>query len=307
VYDGLNTLPTTEQFAFSQGFTGGARVSSGDVNGDGVVDVITVSGPGTSVQIKVFDGITGNEIRSILAYEATFLGGGYIASADINRDGFADMIVSPDQGGSSRIRIFDGKTGDVLADFLGIEDPDFRGGARVSTGDLNGDGWADLLVGAGFGGGPRIAGFDGRSMAGGNSPVKLFNDFFVFEQTLRNGVFLAAGDFNGDGASDLIVGGGPGGGPRVQIFSGRDLTGPNGTQFRELANFFAGDILERGGVRITAKDLDGDGFSDLVSGTGDDAGSIVRIYRGSAMQDGTADLENAFQVFPALKGGIFVG
>src|SRR5436309_983172 len=78
---------------------------------------------------------------------------------------------------------------------------------------------------AGCGGGPRLAVFGGASLGAGRTPAKLFGDRFVFEQTLRNGVFVAAGDVDGDGFADVVVGGGPGGGPRVFALSGRDLLG----------------------------------------------------------------------------------
>ena len=56
----------------------------------------------------------------------------------------------------------------------------------------------------------------------------MFGDFFAFEQTLRNGVFVAAGDLDGDGFAEVIAGGGPGGGPRVLALSGTDLLGGAG-------------------------------------------------------------------------------
>ena len=72
---------------------------------------------------------------------------------------------------------------------------------------------------AGFGGGPRVAIFDGASVAAG-APRKLVDDFFAFEPSLRNGVYVAVGDLNGDGRGDLVFGAGPGGGPRVLAVSG---------------------------------------------------------------------------------------
>ena len=51
-----------------------------------------------------------------------------------------------------------------IARFLGIEDANFRGGARSAVGDVNGDGTPDLLVAAGFGGGPRVAVYNGRTV-----------------------------------------------------------------------------------------------------------------------------------------------
>jgi hypothetical protein len=84
-----------------------------------------------------------------------------VAGGDINGDGFADVVVTPDVGGGPRVVIFQGKaiaagqavngvTGQgVLVSFFGIPDPDFRGGARVAVGDVNGDGTPDVVVAAG--------------------------------------------------------------------------------------------------------------------------------------------------------------
>src|SRR5207244_3638653 len=117
--------------------------------------------------------------------------------------------------------------------------PDFRGGARVAVGDVNGDGVGDLVVSAGFGGGPRISVIDGRSLTG--HPQTLFGDFFIFEQALRNGAYVAAGDLDGDGFADVIGGGGPGGGPRVFALSGKDLLAGLPADAAVVANFFGGD------------------------------------------------------------------
>ena len=222
VYNPDGTL-RSDFLAFDPVFTGGVRVALGDVNGDGYPDVIAGAGPGGSPLVRVFDGRTGDLLADFAAFEESFAGGVYVASGDFDGDGLDDLVVTPDEGGGPRVRVLRGADQGVIADFFGIDDPNFRGGARAAVGDLDGDLFDDLLVGAGFGGGPRVAGFDGATLAGG--PAKLFADFFVFEQTLRNGVFLAAGDLDRDAVADVIVGGGPGGGPRVFALSGSGVGG----------------------------------------------------------------------------------
>ena len=134
--------------------------------------------------------------------------------------------------------------------------------------------------------------------------MKLFNDFFAFEQTLRNGTYVAAADVNGDGKADLVVGGGPGGGPRVLVLSGTDLVNSNSQV--AIANFFAGSDTNRGGVRVAARNLDGDGKAEVITGDGPGGEGKVRIYSGSSLSAGTP---NALTTITdaSVKDGVFVG
>ena len=120
---------------------------------------------------------------------------------------------------------------------------------------------------------------DGRSLRAGGSPVKLAGDFFAFETGLRNGAYLAVADLNGDGFGELIAGGGPGGAPRVTAFDGRRLL--LGSQL-PVANFFAGDIDDRNGVRLAALDLNADGRPELLASVG----TQVRVYSAFAVAAG---------------------
>ena len=216
----------------------------------------------------------------------------------------ADLVACPDEGGGPRVRVFRGGDFGQVADFFGIDDTNFRGGARAAVGDINGDGVGDLVVAAGFGGGPRVAMFDGR-FVGGATPRRLAGDFFAFEQTLRNGVYVAAGDLDGDGRAEVIAGGGPGGGPRVTAFSGAEMLAG---RHSAVANFFGGDPSNRGGIRLAVKDLDGDPLADLVTGSGPGGGSRVTAYRGSRVtQGGTPPELFAFDAGLSLLGGVFVG
>ncbi len=283
------------------------RVARGDVTGDGVLDTIVGNGPGGAPAIAIFDGATNAITATFVAFESAFTGGVFVAAADLDNDGIADLVVSPDVGGGPRVRVFrNGDPTNVMLDFFGIDDGNFRGGARVSLGDLTGDGRADLVVAAGIGGGPRIAGFDGASVATGN-PQRIFGDFFVFESTLRNGAVITVGDVDADGFADLIAGGGPGGGPRVLILSGRDLIRAN--DYRPLANFFAGDPSTRNGLRLGTTDLEGDTFADVVVGTAPGEPARVTVYRGIDLM--FESVPSPFRSYAAFEeefsGGVFVG
>jgi Ca2+-binding RTX toxin-like protein len=287
------------------GFAGGIRVASGDFNKDGIPDVVYGTGPGTPARVQVVDGKTGAVLFDVQPFEASFTGGVFVSAGDINGDGFADLVISPDVSGGPRVRVFDGRTFTVMADFFGITgDPNFRGGVRTAIGDLNGDGFGDLIVAAGFGGGPRIAFFDGKALASG-TPAKQVNDIFVFEQTLRNGVFVAAGDVDGDGFADLMVGGGPGGGPRVQVLSGQQLS--SGSQ-QTLANFFAGDPAQRGGIRVAVANLDNDNRADMVVGSGSGPQALLTGYTGKDFPlAGVPPVRFTVDAFPEFDSGVFVG
>ncbi|OWK36633.1 Ig-like domain repeat protein [Fimbriiglobus ruber] len=315
-----STLSEVDPFPAS--FTGGIRVASADFAAGGPPDVIAGSGPGISNEVFVLNGTTGKTIASFNPFETSFTGGVYVAVGDVNGDGVPDVIVTPDQSGGPVVAVYDGAAlaqGQVVqvARFFGINDPNFRGGDRAAVGDLTGNGVGDLIVSAGFGGGPRVAIYNGTTIASGN-PTELMPDFFAFEPSLRNGVYVTAGDVTGDGHADLIFGAGPGGAPRVRIADPAVLMTVIG-QFSSLddpaagsagiASFFAGDPDSRGGVRVTAKDLEGNAQADLVTGDGEGSGGSVTTYTGAAIVANTTNPASAltYDVFPFFNGGVFVG
>jgi hypothetical protein len=296
------------------------RTGVGDVDGDGFPDAVLVTGPGVPIRVAV---VSGADDRSVLVapfdpFGGDFTGGGFAAAADLDHDGRAEFVVTPDRGGGPRVSVFSLVGGAVVtrANFFGIDDPAFRGGARAALGDVNADGTPDVVVAAGFLGGPRVAVFDGTTALGGN-PRRLLNDFFAFPGsdavTLRNGAYAAVGDVDGDGFADLIFGGGPGGAPRVFVLSGQRIAAGDvqGAYASPVANFFvAGNAADRGGVRVAAGDADADGRAEIVVGSGEGSPANVRVYLG---KDFTTPAEPGnFQdlaVFggTALAGGVYVG
>jgi hypothetical protein len=303
---------------------GGTRTVTGDFNGDGIEDLIVASGPGQRATVRVFDGKTGSELVSggIQVFEPTFVGGLNIATGDFNGDGKADVVVAADTGGGPRVQILNAAqfqagansgAGRVLADFLGIDDAKFRGGARVSVGDFNGDGVQDLVVAAGQGGGPRVAIFNGNSLTPGSTPSRLVADFFVFEEGLRNGAVVAVGDVNGDGKADLITGAGPGGAPRVVAYSGMGVMAGEGINSVRIADFFVQDnVSSRAGTRITVKDVDGDGKADMIASNGSQAyvytAATISKYYANPNQTATSPTpDTTLQPFGDRTDNVFLG
>jgi hypothetical protein len=285
VLDAVTQATRLDFFAYDPNFHGGVRVAVGDVNGAGVPDIITGPGPGGGPEIKVFDSVTGAVLRDFMAFVPTFIGGVFVASADVNGDGFDDIIVGADAGGGPHVEVFSGKDGSLLQSFFAYN-PGFTGGVRVAAGDVNGDGRADIITGAGPGGGPHVEVFSGRDGS-------LLRSLFAYNPGFTGGVYVAGADINGDGKADIVTGAGPGGGPHVEVFSGADGS--------VLDSFFAYDPHFTGGVRVGAAAPSDSGASQILTGPGPGGGPELTSF------EGTNAMNSLFVYDPQFSGGIFVG
>jgi uncharacterized protein YkwD len=261
---GFNPGDQSQRFqmlAFDAGFTGGVRVATGDVTGDGTPDLIVAPGPGAGPNVRVFDGKTGRQINgplgSFYAYDPGFDGGVFVASADVNGDGRADIITGTSNG-PPNVKVFSGSDGSLLASFF-ANDPTFLGGARVAGGDVNADGRADVITAPGPGAPAAVKVFDGRTF----NLMKTFDAYAGYQ----GGVYVAAGDTNHDGRADIITA--AQGVPHVKVFSGSDNS--------LLASFMAYPGFQ-GGVRVGAADIDGDGMVDVLTAVGPGAGPHVKAF-----------------------------
>jgi len=275
--------------AFDGAFLGGVRVATGDLNRDDVPDLVVAAGPGGGPVVRAFSGRDGSELATFFAYGADFSGGVHVATGDVNNDGYDDIVTGTGAGGAAQVSVFSGKDFSQVMSFFAYE-TSFRGGVRVAAGDLNGDGFAEVITGAGASGGPHVQVFDKSGKSTGS--------FFAYDPSFKYGVFVAAGDVTGDGKAEIVTGTSFGGGAHVRTFvgtRGQQAPGP-------LASFFAYESTFTGGVRVATADMDGDGDDDIVTSPGPKGAAAVKVFT-----DASDQAESSFFAFPATyTGGTFI-
>jgi hypothetical protein len=307
VYDSVTHQLKYDFMAYDQGFTGGVTVAVADVTGDGVPDIITGAGAGGGPNVKVFDGSTGKQIASFFAYDPGFTGGVNVAAGDVNGDGHADIITGAGPGGGPHVTVIDGtQLGNVNANGVISDsalfysffayDPTFAGGVTVAAGDLNGDGHADIVTGAGPGGSPTVNVYNGATGAKTQS-------FLAFGSNFGGGVDVAVGNLLNTG-EDIVVGQMTGASAQVRVFNGSNdnllsTFSPFATPSAQARLAFTGQFAN--GVEVATVD-DGHGHDDLIVGVGGNFISQVNIYSNLLTQLGAFD---AFD--PTFIGGVSVG
>lgn len=263
--------------------------------------------------MRVYDGRTGQPFAGVLGsfygLAPGFTGGVFVAAGDVNGDGPADVIVGADQGGGPQVTVFSGQDASTLASFYALS-PTFTGGVRVAAGDLDGNGRAEIITGAGPGGGPQVTIVDGSKLAqiqsNGTFPAgALLASFYAFNPSFSGGVFVSGGVASGT-QFNLILGAGTGGGPQVEVINGAMLTHlqSNGqiAASAVLSNFYALTPSFTGGVRIGFSGAFGSsGQPALLTAAGPGGGPQVEVF------DDNATLLDSFFAFPqAFSGGVFI-
>ena len=203
----------------------------------------------------------GNMQSEFWAYSQNFYGGVSLASVDLNNDGLKEIITGAGKTGGPHIRIFNSK-GEVLQQFFAYETT-FTGGVNVAAGDVDGDGYADIIVAPLGGKEPlvKVFTFDGL----------LKNQFVAYEKDFKSGVNLGLADINADGIFEIITGNGSGRTAEVRIFNSQG----------QLLRSFLPYGLFNGGVKVAAYNLMGDARTEIIVYPETNYDSQIRIFSAS--------------------------
>ncbi len=196
--------------AYDPKFSGGIDVATGDIDGDGIDEIITAPNAGGGPHIKIFKP-DGTLAAQFMAYDPKFNGGVRVTTADIDNDGKDEIITAPASKGGPHLKIFK-SDGTLINQFMAY-DPNFHGGVDVSASGKGSN--ARIVTAPGFGGGPHVKVFSTDGI--------LQSQFMAYDPNFHGGIHISFGDARSISLnSQIITIPASGGGPDVRIF---DSTG----------------------------------------------------------------------------------
>jgi cyclophilin family peptidyl-prolyl cis-trans isomerase len=284
-----------EKTVFEAGFRGGVRVAMGDLDGDGVPEVVASSGPGRVGDIRAFrqqvsGGVTTLQelpAYSTLPFGPRYTGGVEVAVGDVDGDGREDLVAAMSRGAgtvnvfrsvnaadpieNTAYRTFTpfGATFDGGASIAVADVGTFVAGARVSA--TAPDGKVEIVVGSGAGMRSTVRVYDI------SATPRVVTTLLPFPASQQGGVTVSAGRYDADSIDDIVVSSGRGGRSAVRVFNGR--TDQAASAVLASSSAFAAFGRPNAPVFTAPIDLDGDGKIDRFHATQGDAGASAGVLK----------------------------
>lgn len=250
--------PNLEFQAYEDGFTQSMVVACGDMNNDGMDEIVTVSSNNNS-NIRIFD-YKGNMLDSFdvnLRLNAQNFNN--VALGDVDGDKKGEIVIVSRENDSLFKIIKDKRIISESRAFKGL-----KIGASLALGDLNSNGKDEIIIGAGKGGGPQIKIFNYR--------MEELASFFAFSPNSREGINIAVGNVDNDVKEEIIVSPKKGGQGIVRIYKLDDMK-------RFTNTFWAYPKSMEMGVKIASSDLDNDNKVEIITARDvDDINKEIKIF-----------------------------
>jgi hypothetical protein len=254
----------------SEDFGYGLNVATGDIDADGVEEIVCGYGADPAAPPEFYAyrlngyGIYGTQQ---LAYGVEKYGVN-VACGDIDGDGYDEIITGPGPGPPFGPQVrgwnFDNNTTAAIAGVNFFAYGTLKWGVNVACGDIDGDGYDEIVTGAGpgavFGPHVRAWNYDNSGTVTSIGAVS-----YLAYGTPKWGVNVACGDIDSDGIDEIVTGAGPGAiyGPHV-----RGWNYDGGTLGAMTDVSFLAYGTNKFGVNVTCGDVDNDGVDEIVTGAG---------------------------------------
>ena len=241
----------------------GYNLASGDLTGNGKGEIVAVPQQGLPI-VSVYNK-QGNLIYKFIA--GNTLNGASIAVGDTNHDGLDEIILGLGKNNEPRIKIYNAQ-GKLLNTWLAYA-LNFRGGVNVATGDINNNGYAEIITAPMSAGGAHIRIF--------NQNGKVLGQFFAADKKIRNGFKVAVGNVflnTRQQGANIIVVPSKNRSPYLKIFN----------RFGKLKRKFAAYSTKyTGKVELAVSDINHDGLDEIITAAQPKKQTNIKIFKGNGL------------------------